>query len=306
MRTLFLQPANVVAALVGAAGLGLMVWALLSGGGRRRSGRVAEWLRRLQGEEKSFTGFDNAPLLDRLFGTAVEEAGRGLAAAVGDVDRDAALLRQAGYPPPFRTLGDLYGWKVVLAVVSLTAGLISAAMYGESYLAFVALGLGVLGLYYPDIFLRRRAQQRQEMFRTSLAFSLDHIGMIVEAGETAEDAIRHVAANGRGLFARKMRDVVTKLNVGIPLTEALEELKGEFPLEDYSQFVNAVHLNYRLGTPLGTTLAQQGENILSDLEAELLEKGLRTVIPMTAGMFFGVAGLLILIGAPLVSQFFGW
>jgi Flp pilus assembly protein TadB len=307
MANLLLQPANVIAALVGAVGLGLMVWSLLGGRKVGRSRRVAERLRRLQGgEEGRFTGFADTPLLDRLFRTTVEEAGKGLAAAAGDIERDAALLRQAGYPPPFRTLGDFYGWKVVLAIVSLAAGLVSAAMFGESYMAFVALGLGLLGLYYPDIYLRNRAQRRQELFRTSLAFSLGHIGMIVEAGETPEEAIRHVAVNGRGLFAQKMREVVADLNLGVSLIEALEKLKGEFPVEEYGQFVNAVDLNYRLGTPLGTTLAQQAENILSDLEAELLGKGLRAIIPMTAGMGLAVAGLLALIGAPLVSQFFGW
>ncbi len=306
MTALFVRPENVIAALVAAFGFALILSALAGwrpAGGRR----IAERLRELGGEAgESFTGFARAPILDRLLRPTVERAGRGLAAAAGDVDRDARLLLQAGYPSPFHSPGDLYGWKVILAVFFLTMGLIGAAVVGEPVLAAVALVLGVFGLYVPDLALRNRAKARQELFRTSLAFSMDHLAMLVEVGETAEEAIRHLAANGRGLFARKMQEVVQDLNLGEPLVEALERLKEEFPLDEYELFVNAVALNVTQGVPLATTLGQQAENIMTDLEADLLAKGLRAVIPMTLGMALAVVGFMVLLGAPLVSQFFGW
>jgi len=305
MGALFQQSTNVVAALVAALGLSLMIWAL-TGGRSGRSRRVAERLRQLQGEERGFTGFAEMPLLDRLFRRPLEDAGRGIAAAMGDVDRDATLLMRAGYPPPFRTLSDFYGWKVILAILFLTGGIVSAAVNDAPYMLPVALAGGVLGLYLPDIHLRNKARQRQELFRTSMAFSMDHVGMMVEAGETAEGAIRHLAANGRGLFARKMQEVVADLNLGIPLVEALEKIALEFPLEEYRLFINAVALNFNLGTPLATTLAQQGENIMSDLESELLARGTRAIVPMTMGLAIGVVGFMALVGIPMVSQFSGW
>jgi Flp pilus assembly protein TadB len=306
LADLFSQPINVVAALVAAAGLALVVSAFAI---RMPawSGRIAERLRELAGDTGDrFTGFAGSPLLDRLFRAPVEQAGKGLAAAAGDVDRDACLLLRAGYPSPFHTLGDFYGWKVVTAILFLVLGLLGAAVAGEPALAIAALGLGVFGLYLPDLTLRNRARERQEQFRTSLAFSLDHVAMIVEVGETPEDAIRHIADRGRGLFAAKMREVVDDLNLGQSVVSSLEKLREEFPLDEYDLFVNAVALSIVRGIALSTTLGQHAENILSDLEADLLGKGLRAIVPMTLGMGLAIIGLLILVGAPLMTQFFGW
>ena len=58
---------------------------------------------------------EDRPVFDRLLGPLSSDVVRWLGTTAGTAKRDANLLLQAGYPRPFNTLGDFYGWKVITA-----------------------------------------------------------------------------------------------------------------------------------------------------------------------------------------------
>ena len=85
------------------------------------------------------------------------------------------------------------------------------------------------------------------------------------------------------------------------LVEALHAVEEEFPVEDYRVFVDAIALSIEQGAPLVTTLGDMSDSMQSEIENELLGKGLRTATPMVLGMGIALINIFVLIGAPLAS-----
>jgi hypothetical protein len=100
---------------------------------------------------------EGRPMLDRLLGPLFSDVARWLGTAAGTAERDAQLLLQAGYPNPFNSLGDFYGWKVITAFLFFLMALVMSAVSGAAFFVFAAFALGVFGLYLPDLSLRQAA-----------------------------------------------------------------------------------------------------------------------------------------------------
>jgi Flp pilus assembly protein TadB len=299
---------HLFAALVGALGM-VMVFSAVTGAAgaiasavRGKAGqRMARWVEEDQ-DPYRVSMLNERPLIDRLLGPLLSDVARWLGAAAGTAERDASLLLEAGYPRPFSSLGDFYGWKVITAFLFFLMTLTVAAVTGGTVFVFAAFALGVFGLYLPDLSLRQAAKRRQEGFRTEMAFTLDRLAMMLGAGDTPERAMRRIARRGGGLFVIKMREVVRDLNSGRhTLVEALKRVEEEFPLEEYTAFVDTVALSIEQGAPLVTTLGDMSDNLQSDIENDLLGKGLRTATPMVLGMGIALINIFILLGAPLAS-----
>jgi len=297
---------NLFAALLGAVGV-VLVFSVVTGAAEKilttMSGKATQRVARWTEEEADpyrFSMLGDRPILDRLLGPLFSDLARWMGTAAGTAERDAALLLQAGYPYPFNTLGDFYGWKVITAFLFFLMALGAAAVIGATFFVFVAFALGVFGLYLPDLSLRQAARRRQEAFRTEMAFTLDRLAMMLGAGDGAEKAMRRIAGRGGGLFVLKMRQVVDDLNSGrrTPV-QALQAIGEEFPLEEYRAFVDAIALSIEQGAPLVTTLGDMSDSLQSQIENELLGRGLRTATPMVLGMGIALLNIFILIGAPL-------
>jgi hypothetical protein len=297
---------NLFAALLGSVGVVLVFGALVGGTETvlaRLGGKVSQRLSRWRDEEADpyrFSVLEDRPLLDRLLGPLFSDVARWMGMVAGTADRDAHLLHQAGYPSPFHTLGDFYGWKVVTAFLFFVMALVVSALTGATFFVFTAFALGVFGLYLPDLSLRQAARRRQESFRTEMAFTLDRLAMMLGAGDGPEQAIRRIAGRGGGLFVIKLREVVDDLNSGRRmLVDALQAVEDEFPIEEYRAFADSIALSIEQGAPLVTTLGDMSSSLQSDIENELLGKGLRTATPMVLGMGIALLNIFILIGAPL-------
>ena len=290
---------NLIVAAVGAVGA-LLIFSSLMGLLRPRRDQRAVW-----GEDDPYRmrSLEERPILDRLIGPAASDAGRLLARMAGNRERDEALLIQAGYPQPFTSLGDFYGWKVIMAFGLFLMGLFLAAVIGSPIFLFLALGLGVFGLYLPDLSLRKDAKRRQEAFKLEMAFTLDRLAMLIQAGESAERSLRHIAARGGGYFVQEMRRVVDLINTRMALEEALQDVLIRFPLEVYEEFVSAVIMSRERGTGLYQVLGAMSQNLQSEMENDLLAKGTSSTLPMVLGMGVALLGIVVVIGGPALYMF---
>ncbi len=323
---------NVVAALIGAAGVVLML-STITGGieglfsrfGSKASQRMARLIERDEQDPMRMTILDEQPLAERVIGPLLSGLGKWIGGLIGSAERDSELLMQAGYPAPMRTLGDFYAFKVISAFVLFASCLMAASIGGRVLFVYAGLAAGVMGLYLPDIAVRSGAKQRQDAFRAEMAFTLDRIAMMLGAGTAPEDAIRRIvgtafggggvaedalrraAAQGGGLFVMKLREVVVDLNSGRrTLVEALRAVEAEFPLDEYQGFVDLVALSIEQGSRLVSTLGDMAENMQSDVEAELLARGLRSTPRMVLVMGLAMINVFVLIGAPMMTMFLGW
>ena len=287
---------NLIVAIVGAAGA-LLMFSALTGLFTPKSDSY------FQDQGYRMRSLRDRPVLDRLIGPAASDAAGLLARLGGNQKRDERRLVQAGFPPPFETIGDFYGWKVILAFGLFLSGLALAALLGSAIFLIAALGLGLFGLYLPDISLHQDAMKRQEMFRIEMAFTLDRLALFMHAGEIPENAIRHVAQRGGGLFIQELRAVVNQLNTGETLTDALATVLERFPLDDYEQFLSVVMMSVESGTGLYQVLGTMSGNMQSELENDLLAKGTSSTLAMVLGMGLALLGIVVVIGGPALYMF---
>jgi Flp pilus assembly protein TadB len=196
-------------------------------------------------------------------------------------------------------LGDFYGWTVITAFFLFTIGLCIAVLFGAPLLLGAALGLGVVGLYLPDLSLRATARRRQELFKLEMAFTLDRLAMFM-ASMPPERAIRLIAGRGGGLFVGELREAGYQMGAGKPTFEALETVLPRFPLPEFEEFMSAIKLSTETGTRLSTVLGAMSRTMQSDMEHDLLAKGTSSVLPMVLGMGLALFGILVVLGAPAI------
>ena len=241
------------------------------------------------------TILENKPILDRAFGSMLESWSIGIGGLLGKPERDKKRIIQAGNPPRYKTIYDFYAWKVMCAVMLFALGLFPALFVGSGFL-LITLLLGVLGLFLPDLQLKKLIKKRQELIRTELAFTLHRLAIHIAAGRTLQMAVRAVANKPGGLFVAELRQVVTDCNTGVAFKEALERVAERNPdLVEVERFIDLVTRAEKYGQPLVRTLSEMGEIMQEKQETEVKAQGLATSVKMVLPM-----GLLVLPAIGLV------
>lgn len=300
MNMLFANNTNVLIALIGSIGV-LLVFSVISGALRPR-GNYRDIIIE-EDDEYRLTLHNNAPMLDRLFGRTIHDIARWLGNILGNQERDAALLVQAGYPSPFNTLGDFYAWKVILSIGFFVLTLIVILIIDKPGWLPVSLAMGIYGLFMPDLNLKGKIKERREGFEIEMAFTLDRLAMLVQAGESIERSLRHIAAGGGSYFIMAMRNVADQLNTRISLGDALDDVIPRFPLESYESLVSAIMMSLERGTGLHQVLRTLSQNMQSRMENDLLAKGKSSAIPMVLGMGLSLIAIFLAIGGPAAYIF---
>ncbi len=295
---------NLVLALLGALGV-LLVW---MGVTHPFAVRVANSRQRVQlrnGEEEHV---QISPLLDRSLGPLLEGAGHLLIVLLRREDKDRELIAAAGYPPRYRTVYNLYAWKVLIAVMLFLVGLFNALLIGPGFLA-VALGMGILGLYLPDFHLRQLVQKRRELVRTEMAFVLHRLAIQVAAGQALPQALEQIALKPGGPFVRELREVSSDISTGRSLNEALDRLAARTAgIDEVRRFVNLLQRAQQLGSPIAEALTSMGrilqERVQQDIEARGMAASVQMVLPVGCLILPAIGLVVIGPGIYLAAQYF--
>ncbi len=249
-----------------------------------------------------------SPLLDRALGPLLESASHALVILLRREDKDRELIGAAGYPPRYRTVYNLYAWKVFIALLLFLVGLFNAILIGPGFLP-VALGLGVLGLYLPDFHLRQLVQKRREMVRTEMAFVLHRLAIQVAAGQALPQALEQIALKPGGPFILELRQVSTDISTGHTLTEALDELsKRAAGIDEVRRFVDLLERAQQLGSPIADALTSMGrimqDRVQQDIEARGMAASVQMVLPVGCLILPAIGIVVMGPGIYLAAQYF--
>src|SRR5690606_28047748 len=115
-------------------------------------------------------------------------------------------------------------WAAGGAAVGVLAALALARTAAVSPPVVVVLGVtaAASGLLLPEQLLARRARSRMRRITDELPTVLEFLSLALAAGETVRDALRRVARIGSGDLAEEFGRVMADVEVGVPLTEALQ------------------------------------------------------------------------------------
>jgi Flp pilus assembly protein TadB len=287
---------NLLVALIGALGVFLAVAGLLYPIRRARKKDTAglDGAERLAGKDE----VDLPPLLDRLLGPVIRDAvaflGRNPAKRE-DVER---RLRRSGWR--YKGVGDFYANKVMTAGLFFLGGAAFVAITGEAGLFFVPLLLGALGLYIPDYEVSAALKKRRQALYVEMAFTLDRLALLMEAGVAFQEALAELAAErGGGIFVAALRSAVAWIRLGTPVPESLRKMMDDLPEEaELEKFVSRAQKRGRKAE----ACRAQADLMRNRVESNLLAAGLRSTLVITTvgGAFILPALALLVVGPPIV------
>lgn len=248
------------------------------------------------------------PLAQRALAQPLADIGARLSRAErGDIED---RLRRSGWR--YTSLGDYYASKVLGMVVLFVVAVIPCILFKLPLLltVFIAAGSGLLGLFNPDMEIRRAIERRRKALFREMAWTLDRLAIVLETGMGFDTAITDLiwVSKGRGgLFMALLRDLGNALFTGeTNVTDIVEKLKRSVPhLAEVDEFFQLVRTNLEKAQPIAGPLKILGDYMRDELNnnvEERRQKAEMTVVAITAGPV--ILGLLIATAGPAMLGFF--
>jgi tight adherence protein C len=291
-------PLNGVAAVAVICGviLGLGLWLVLSAlpriGRPRLAERVAPFLTDISAEARMMVArrsADPAPVLGLIF-TPLTRSLRGvLADWLGGNDIIAKRLRQAGSSASVeRFRGEQLSWAAAGFAIAATLSVLAPSFASMPAVARIALPFlaAALGAAARDWLLSRRAKRRLARISSELPTVLEFLTLSLTAGEGMLDAIRRVASAGAGELPREFAGVVASVGTGVPLGQALAELRDGLDHAALSRALDQVLGALERGAPLAAVLRSQAGDAREAAKRTIIELAGRKEIAMLVPLIF--------------------
>jgi tight adherence protein C len=173
--------------------------------------------------------------------------------------RARRLLVLAGNPWGY-TAEEFLGW-----------GLVKAVLVYFAVIAFLWFTVGDLSLFLPVVpaavtlaihhfHLQGLSERRRVLIDRHLPYVLDLLAMSLRAGATFTQAARTLLAGSvRGPIEEELTVLLSEVDKGTPLSDALLNLTTRSDSEELALMVQAVRQGMELGTPLAGVFADQSQ-----------------------------------------------
>jgi tight adherence protein C len=229
----------------------------------------------------------------------------------GDVSRTRMRLMRAGHQDE-NDPAVLFGAKIVLALLlpMLIVVLKLAALHAMPVRQFLALALSAAagGFFLPELYLYRKAKERQRRIFEGFPEALDLMVVCVEAGMGLDGAIKRVGdemALKNKQLSDEFRILSLELRAGKPRAEALRSLAARTDLEDVSGLVTLLIQTDRFGTRVAQALRVHADSMRTKryMRAEELAAKIPIKILFPLVLFILPALLITLLG-PVIIKFY--
>ncbi len=112
---------------------------------------------------------------------------------------------------------------------------------------FSGIGLGVILFFIPPILLQRSLTARRNAFERQLVDVLVLMTGAVRAGYSLPQAMDVVAKEMRAPAGEEFKRVIYETSLGLPLSQALNNLHDRMGNDDLYLLVTSININYQVG-----------------------------------------------------------
>jgi tight adherence protein C len=198
---------------------------------------------------------------------------------------------------------------LVMQGVGLGAGILLGLLLGKvsGYTGFgllrLAVLLGVMGLFAPVAWLRRKQDERMASIRRDLPDVLDLLAISVEAGVGFEAAVEVVTRHFDGPLATEFARTLQEMELGLPRRDALQNLKRRTEVPELSNFVLILVQADALGMPIGRVLRTQAVEMRLKRKQWAREKAARLPVKilLPLALFILPALFVVILGPAAMS-----
>lgn len=287
-----MSPEALLIGLIGGSGLWAVVSALLP---QRRSLSLSEaiapalWdvsavarevVKPALEDPISVAGYVLSPTLAR----GIERADR----LLGGEETQKPVFLSSGRPETFREFRhDRVFRGLIGSVIGGLLGVVMAATVSMGVIAGGVVGVvtgGIIAVGWVDYRLRRQAGIRASRIAEEFPTVIELLGLALAAGDSLPRALSRVSARARGELGREWASVMTQVNLGVPLAQALRESARAMGSERVVGFVEHLAQALDRGAPLAEVVTAHSVDAREDYSRSLVEKAgkaeVRMLVPM--------------------------
>lgn len=171
---------------------------------------------------------------------------------------------------------------IVLGVGNLLFGFVLSGMMG--LVASFVLGFGLA--YFPDLWINRKAEERQTAVMKSLPDVLDLLTISVEAGLGFEQALDRVIASVPGPLSDEFTRMLGESRSGASRADAMRAMDERCGVPELRSFVLAIVQADAFGVSIGRVLRAQSEEMRIKRRQLAQEKAQKAPVKMLIPMVF--------------------
>lgn len=195
---------------------------------------------------------------------------------------------------------------IFLPLVLLTALIMFGVEMTNVQTMSVLLGGAALGFYWPGIWLRRRAENRQRELFNAFPDAVDLMVVCVEAGLGLDAAIARTAQDLEGrsaAMAEELHLVGVEIRVGATRERALRNFAQRTGIEEISSFAAMMIQADRFGTGVGRSLRVQSDSLRVKRHQRAEEEAAKLPLKMLFPLIFLIfpSLLLVLLGPSIIQ-----
>jgi tight adherence protein C len=223
----------------------------------------------------------------------------------GWADKTARSLALAGMH------GRVKVEQILVAKAALSVGLFLVGVFG--LVPRLDLGwlltilIAVIGFFLPDIWVSRKAKERQHQIEIELPDVIDQLTMSVEAGLGFEAALARTSRVGEGPLAEELNRTVQEMQLGVSRSDALRNLADRTDVADLKSFVLTVVQSEEYGLPIAKVLSVQADELRDKRRQRAEERALKIpvflIFPLAFCIFPTI--FIIVLGPALIRIYRG-
>jgi len=166
-------------------------------------------------------------------------------------------------------------------------------------IALFTLVFGLIGFYFPELWLQSRISSRQKNVRRAMPDALDLLTICVEAGLGFDAAMAKVSEKWENELSLAFARVIQEIQLGKLRREAMRDMADRIGLGEMTSFVAAVIQSESLGVSLAKVLRIQSDQMRVKrrqlAEEEAHKAPIKMLIPMALLIF---PSLMVVLLAP--------
>jgi tight adherence protein C len=284
--------------------LGVGLWSIVSALPRlsrpHLSDRVAPYVVDVSETARSFIArrtVDPLPLFGAFFAPTMTRARRGIAGLLGGSESIERRLRQSGSSA---TVDAFRGRQLIWSALGFGAGILlvvaAVPLQPVPFVGQVALPLvaAACAFVLKDWLLQRSASARLRRIASEFPTVLEFLTLSLSAGEGILDSLRRVARTSSGELSRELGLVVSEVNTGIPLAQALQRLARGIQLPLLGRCIDAMTGALERGTPLAEVLRAQAQDARDESKRALIELAGKKEVAMLIPLVFLILPVTVL------------
>ena len=282
----------IIAAVAALAVLIIAVGVAMSGG----TGTVATRLERYASAQGETTVDDTARQSSVVAGLSRAIEGQDFNARLStELARADLKLRPAEY---------ILFWAIS-PILFVAAAFMFGIVFSGLQNPVALFGAGIVGLYFPRFYLRRRQAKRLQAFKDQLPDTIILLANSLRAGSSFLQGIELVTREAQPPISEEFERVVREMSLGMALQPALNNLARRVASEDLELMVTAINIQSQVGGNLATIL----DSIAFTIRERLRIQGeIQTLTAMQRYSGYvitllpiGLAGILFLISPSYIS-----